>query len=378
MESFEKQRATLHAGRCIIRNGKSTGIVYSSKHSDRNFSAKNAPHITAALESKNLYYVAQDDGTMTPKGDGENFAAWELAWYKRHYGAWLEKQNHRHVAAGHKSRERTMEQVITSARQAPREEILTIGNCKNRCKDESAFIKVVSEYASALGQMFPAVRVLDYSVHRDEEGANIHAHLRMTFAHTNANGDLEPAQTYALAEMGIEAPDPQAKSTKTNNALVTFTQQCRQLYVDIAEKYGFEIETEVATPSKISLNKLEYQTQTLKEENQSLQAERDTLKAENVRLSEEREVLRAEGAELVRERSKLRKRIDDLSAECSRLRGILRHLKSLFTPLRALMDKLDSIRLSPHKTLLDDILLSAPTAGSISALRELEREEFTI
>lgn len=370
----QRQRATLHGGRCIIKNGKSTGKAYSSKHADRNFNVQNASHITPELVSQNLYFVADEDGNVKAKDRDDSFEKHELRMYQRYFSDWLEKQNERHRKGGHSSRERTMEAVYKSARQAPREEILCIGNRDDRCQDDDAFVQVVSEYVHELKTKYPAVRILDYSIHKDEEASNIHAHLRMCFVHTNASGDYEPNQTQALAEMGIESPNPDKKEDKSNNRLITFSQQCREMYVAIAEQHGFSIAVEPASPGKITLNKQEFITQKLREENEALTMERASLIHENQNLEEQQTALRAENAEMVQERTKLRKQVDKLTAENNCLRATVERLKRFIHPIKQFFARLASIKIADGRSALDELLLNANFTPAYDALKELDNE----
>lgn len=368
----QKQRATLHGGRCIVKNGKSTGKAYSSKHSDRNFDVQNAPHITPELVSRNLYFVVDAKGNVTEKERGDSFEKHELRMYRHYFNDWLEKQNERHRKGGHSSRERTMEAVHKSARQAPREEILCLGNRDDRCQDESAFIQVVAEYVHALKTKFPAVRILDYSIHNDEEASNIHAHLRMCFLHKNASGEYEPNQTQALAEMGIEAPNPDKKESKANNRLITFSQQCREMYVAIAEHHGFTIELEPASPGKITLNKQEFITQKLREENASLVAQQSQLKNENETLIAQHSLMRAESARMTHEQAKLHRKITELTEENSRLNAVVGSLKRALGSVQKFFGWLATIKLTANRSALDELLLNAHFTPAYDALKELD------
>lgn len=370
----QKQRATLHGGRCIVKNGKSTGKAYSSKHADRNFDVQNASHITPELVSRNLYFVADAKGNVTEKEHGHSFEKHELRMYRHYFNNWLEKQNERHRKGGHSSRERTMEAVHKSARQAPREEILCIGNRGDRCQDESAFIQVVAEYVQALKTKFPAVRILDYSIHNDEEASNIHAHLRMCFVHKNASGDYEPNQTQALAEMGIESPNPNKKEDKSNNRLITFSQQCREMYVAIAEQHGFVIETEPVSPGKITLNKQEFITKKLREENEALTAEREALITKNETLANQQSAMRIESAKMIQERSKLRKQIDELVAENKRLSATVERLKRIIRPINQFFIKLANIKIADGRSAFDELLLNANFTPAYDAIKEWDEE----
>ena len=379
MENALTYRATMHAGRCHTEKGRSTGLVFSSKHNDRNYDVEGADNINPNLVDKNLYYIADENGTILSKPEGTTFESWELKMYNRFYGDWLEKQTKRHRAAGHEARVRTMQDVLKSARQAPREEVLSIGNFANQCPDEESFIQEVHKYVAELCRAFPGVRVLDYAIHRDEEvkqrpadeqegeaahgeKSNIHAHLRMCFVHENKEGDFEPNQTQALIAMGFNAPNPNEKISRFNNPVQTMTAHCRELYIDIATKHGFVIETEPVSPGKISLNKQEYLAVELKRENTALKVEQAELRLQNVAIAHNNKELQTE--------------VDALKTEVKGLRALLRRWKRVLTPIRNLFEKLSKIRVSPYKTALDEVLLDANTAMSYDALKELEAIEF--
>lgn len=375
MSTLTKQRATLHGGRCIVKNGKTTSTPFSSKHSDRNFDVRNASHIEPERLNENTYYIITADGAIKPCDKGISFESHELLMYETYYGEWLSKLNDRYVKDGHANRQRTMKDVIKSARQAPREEILSIGNCNDRCKDDGEFETVVMEYITELQRKYPRVKPLTLSFHRDEE-ANLHCHLRETFA-ADKNGDDEPNQTAALLQMGIQAPNPDKKSDRWNHPLVTYTQECRELFIEIAEAHGFHIEREVASPGKTTLNKQEYLTKVLREEKAELTAQCDALQRENGRLETERAALITGSEELKLENQELQKKNLVLTNENSRLRKILHGLKQIFCPIQKLFSRLNSIRLNETKTLLDEIYLNAKTAGCYSALKALETGDFS-
>lgn len=372
MEEATTYRATMHAGRCHMENGRSTGLVFSNKHNDRNYDIHEAENINTERVKENLYYIIDEHGEIIPKPENTTFDTWELKMYNHYYGDWLEKQTQRHKDAGHESRVRTMPDVLKSARQAPREEVLSIGNFTNQCNDEAAFIDVVHEYVRALQTNYPRVRVLNYAIHRDEEvhrgedengevkgeKSNIHCHLRICFVYENPSGDYEPNQTQALGAMGIQAPKPEEKISRYNNPIQTMTQQCRTLYIDIATQHGFHIETEPASPGKTTLNKQEFVAQELKRENAELKTEQAELRQQNTEISRQNDELRTE--------------VNALKTEVKGLRALLRRWKRILTPIKNLFTKLSEIRVNAYKSALDEILLDANTAPAYDALKELD------
>lgn len=384
MESTQKQRTTLHAGRCHIENGRSTNTVYSNKHNDRAFSPENADHINSELVCQNLLYIVDEAGNITAKPENTTFADWEMQMYERYYRTWLDGQTERYKATGHASRARTMEQIISSPRYAPREEIISIGNLACKCQDEDAFIRVVDEYVRELQRRFPCVRILNYSIHRDEEArgeaSNIHAHLRTCFVYQNQDGDFEPNQNKALESMNIQLPNPDAKLSRFNNRIITMTADCRTLLQEISMAQGFAIETEPESPGKKSLNKMEYkalalkkETAELSEQKAALESENAALASENTAIAEEIVAKQQERRQLDRDRKHIEKRIETLQQEESRLKGVLRHLRASIKSVEALFTKLATYIVRPGRSVLDDVLLDARTAGSREALCEAER-----
>ena len=398
MENTQKQRVTLHAGRCHVENGKSTGLVYSNKHNDRNFDTKTSDNINQTRMKENLLYLVDEDGNITAKPDKISFADWEFKMYQSYYAEWLKKQTARHEAAGHKDRVRTMEQIISSPRYAPREEILSIGNFTNQCLNEESFIDAVDQYVRELQRRFPYIRILNYSVHRDEEvrstsidengnasgvhseKSNIHAHVRSCFVYQNDEFDFEPNQNQALAAMHIDPPNPDGKINRFNNRISTMTSQCRTLFHEIAMEHGFSIESEVESPGKKTLNKQEYiacvlkkETATLSEQKAALESENATLVSENAVIANEISSKQQTKRQLDREQKRLEKRIDALQQEESRLKGVLRHLRASIKSVENLFAKLATYIVRPGRSVLDDVLLDARTAGSRDALCEVER-----
>lgn len=406
MESTQKQRTTLHAGRCHVENGRSTNTVYSNKHNDRAFSPENADHINPERVCKNLLYIVDETGSIMEKPADTTFADWEMQMYEHYYRAWLDKLTERYKATGHASRARTMEQVISSPRYAPREEIVSIGNLDYKCQDEDAFIRVVDEYVRELTRRFPCVRVLNYCIHRDEEvrrpkvceeasageemqaeASNIHAHIRTCFVYQNQDGDFEPNQNKALESMGVQPPNPDAKINRFNNRIITMTADCRTLLQEISMAQGFAIETEPESPGKKSLNKMEYKALALKREtaelseqkaalqseNAALASKKATLETENAAIADEIAVKQQERRQLDRYQRGVEKRIETLKKEESRLQGVLRRLRAAIKGFEGLFAKLNTYIVRPGRTVLDDILLNPRTAGHLDAIRDVER-----
>ena len=95
---------------------------------------------------------------------------------------------------------------------------------------------------------------LDISGHYDE--TTPHWHYRAVFVYQGKDG-LEPNQTKALEMLGIERPDKTKEVGKHNNPLMTFTEEARNLYYEICECYGLEIDREVKNAERDARSLLE-------------------------------------------------------------------------------------------------------------------------
>ena len=66
--------------------------------------------------------------------------------------------------------------------------------------------------------------------------------------------------------LGIERPDKTKEVGKHNNPLMTFTAEARELYYEICERYGLEIDREVKNPSQKHKETLEHKCEMLEQE----------------------------------------------------------------------------------------------------------------
>ena len=104
---------------------------------------------------------------------------------------------------------------------------------------------------------------LNLSGHLDE--ASPHWHYRGTFIYKGKDG-IEPNQAKAFEQLKIERPDMTKAVGKHNNPLMTFTEQARELYYEICERYGFEIDREVKNASQKHKETLEHKCEMLEKE----------------------------------------------------------------------------------------------------------------
>lgn len=114
-------RATLHNARM----GRD-GVVFSSRHNDRNFDVSNAEHIDPNKSSGNFYWHC-----MMPERPEMSFDAVEQEFYKQHFSSHLNAQNQRYTAQRHAERCKTIDDVRKNPRTCPEEVILQIGNVQD-------------------------------------------------------------------------------------------------------------------------------------------------------------------------------------------------------------------------------------------------------
>lgn len=257
-------RVTTHNGRA----GKHG--TYSPKHNDRKFDPKNAEHINHEKSSDNLYWhcCMKEDRQMS-------FEDAEKRVYSEYFAKSLNAQNKRHKKYGHKDRMKTMDEYRTAKQTCPEETILQIGNI-DETVDYKLLNKVLIEQMLWEAQQFKNVKFLNYAVHTDEEGAP-HVHIRKVWLAKGKDG-LIVSQTKALKEMGIERPDLSKDESRYNNRKMTYTQRCRDHFIELCEQKGLTIEK---TPDATSKKGLDLDTfKANKEKEKALKAKKEAEQAE--------------------------------------------------------------------------------------------------
>ena len=242
-----KMRVTTHNGRA----GKDG--AYSVKHNDRKFDTENSEHIDSSLTSQNHEWKF-DTETI---GESSSFEEHEQKFYEYYFSSALEQRNDRARQSRHMERVQTMEQYRKNKRACPEETILQIG-CAGNTVDASVLKAVCEEYMQWHMKTYPNVKLLDAALHVDEPNAAPHLHLRRVWTVADSEGNLSVSQSKALEQLGIERPNPQKKRDRYNNPKVVFTQQCRDKFIEICERYGIAVEHTPLEPSKSGLSHDEY------------------------------------------------------------------------------------------------------------------------
>lgn len=257
-------RATSHNSRA----GKDG--AYSAKHNDRNFDLNNAEHINKEKTSQNI----TGEWTRT----GISFEESEKKFYEEHFRKFLDFQNAKYEAHRNKRDQKTMDEYRRSPRTCPEETIYQIGK-KDDTISPQLLSNIVAKQIAWEAKNFPNVKILNYALHTDEQGAP-HVHVRKVWIAHDSNGNLRVNQNGALSEMGIERPDPDKKQNRYNNPKMTYTRDCRQHLLEVCRTYGLEIETDPLEKSKTGLSLDEYKSRQEQVKLEQAKAEAERIKAD--------------------------------------------------------------------------------------------------
>jgi len=272
-------RVTTHSGR------KGKNGVYSAKHNDRNFDTGEAKHIDPERTEGNVTWNCYNDKSMT-------FEDVEKKFYHEHFRSSIDGQNERNRKAGHAERCMDEDQFRRSERYCPEEVIWAIGD-KDTSIPPDDLRRIVAEQVSWEMETFPNVKVLNMALHVDEEGGP-HIHERKVWTYDGKDG-LAVGQNKALEAMGIEAPEPGKKISKTNNAKMTYTAMCRAHFIELCEEHGITVEIEPREPGESGLSLLDYKKKAASKELSDLENKvsnaKDTVKSLDKQIQQSRSEL---------------------------------------------------------------------------------------
>lgn len=241
-------------------------------HNDRKFDMDYAPHINQEKVMENRYW--------TYNGEKEaSLAEIELDFYKKHFQKYITEQNERNKKSGHSERNRTLKQYYSAKQTRPEDKIIQIGD-KDNHPDPEVLWDLCLEYQKRFEEIFgDNCKILDMALHVDE--ATPHVHIRRVWMYEDGKGLERVGQTKALEKLGILEKDTSKEVGRFNNAKITFTAQERQLFRDICQEKGIELEADqksnrrhLSVPeykqAKDEMNELELQTRELRQELEEL------------------------------------------------------------------------------------------------------------
>ena len=314
-------RATSHNA----RTGKDG--AFSAKHNDRQFNLSNAEHIDQSKTSQNIV----GEWTRT----GISFEESEKRYYEEHFRGFLDCQNAKYEAHRNKRDQKTMDEYRKSKRTCPEETIYQIGR-KDDTISPDLLSNIVAKQIAWEAKTYPNVRILNYALHLDEQGAP-HVHVRKVWIAHDKAGNLRVNQNGALEEMKIERPDPDKKQNRYNNPKMVYTRDCRQHLIEVCRTYGLEIETDPLEKSKTGLSIDEYKSRQEQAKLEQAKAEAERIKAD----------LQQQTDELAKREEDLNKRELDLKSK----ELTLEQKESELTKKEANVNKLAIITLDEHKKL---------------------------
>lgn len=167
----------------------------------------------------------------------------ELKFYER-YAPSLAEQNEKYLQQRQYKRVKTLENFYNSKRYKPTEEIIQYGHAGGEVPDRDTYEKMTKEYARRKNEWSKQhgnhLHVLDYANHYDE--ATPHTHLREIWDYADDEGILRVSQEEAMKRAGLTLPDPSKPEGRYNNRSMTYTKMCREMWQDICEEFGFEVE----------------------------------------------------------------------------------------------------------------------------------------
>lgn len=298
-------RVTLHNA----RSGKNG--VFSASHNDRTFKSQDEK-VHREKTSNNLYWCLGSK-EMHKGSPLRDFDKVEHDVYVEYFSKALSAQNAKHKKAGNLDRIKSIDDYRKSKRTCPEEVLLYIGN-KDTHADVDTIQTISSEYLKWQTKTFPNVLPLNAAIHVDEAGAP-HMHLRQVWRAFDKNHDPVVSQTKALAELGIERPDPSKRESRYNNAKQTFTRMCREKLLELCVAHGLDVETNPRDRSESGLDLTEYQarqeTERAKQAQDAAQARLDELAQREKQIAEQNEALSVRESDLLAREKALRARESD-------------------------------------------------------------------
>lgn len=298
-------RVTLHNA----RSGKNG--VFSASHNDRTFKSQDEK-VYREKTSNNLYWCLGSK-EMHKGSPLRDFDKVEHDVYVEYFSKALSAQNAKHKKAGNLDRIKSIDDYRKSKRTCPEEVLLYIGN-KDTHADVDTIQTISSEYLKWQTKTFPNVLPLNAAIHVDEAGAP-HMHLRQVWRAFDKNHDPVVSQTKALAELGIERPDPSKRESRYNNAKQTFTRMCREKLLEICKTHGLDVETNPRERSESGLSQAEYkarkETEHARQAQDAAQARLDELERREKQIAEQNRALDARENALETREKALRARESD-------------------------------------------------------------------
>lgn len=211
----------------------------SARHNDRTFDLSKAEHIDQRLTEGNRNWH-----WMQKTHPQASFTEAEKAFYEKRYTKSLNAINERYMKQYHPERCKTIDDLLNGAKTCPTETILQIGNKDEFPKSSilqravNDLIKYLNNWNSLNGGHY---HLLDISLHIDEKTP--HVHMRSCWDYIDQDGNPRLGQEKALAQAGVDLPDPSKPVGRYNNRKMTFDAMVRDKWQEILKSKGVELET---------------------------------------------------------------------------------------------------------------------------------------
>ena len=283
-------KLTRHNGR-TGKNG-----AYNPKHNDRRFDVEHSEHIDPVRARKNIYWDCYQGFSSEILGEGKqkySFEDVERMYYFEHYADHVQAQNERNEKARHKERNRTVDDLLKNSKTCPEESIYQIGTIEETISWE-ILVQIATDFFAEMEQRYGKhFHILDWALHMDE--GTPHIHERHVFDCENRYGELCPQQEKALENLGVLLPHPDKPKGKNNNRKQTFDKNCRELLLEIGQRYGLFLEKVPTYGGRDYLEKQDYilekQKEKLSETRQKIADSEQRIAQQEQQIEEKEQVL---------------------------------------------------------------------------------------
>lgn len=284
-------------------NGYQLNEHLQEHHIDVERINQNAYILPCRTKNNDIKLVNFDFNQILKNNPNFSLRTMELSLYHLLYDDELKAKNARYEASRHYEDVKTMEDVYSNKNTAPLETILQIGKFGDDVPRE-LFIQCVNDFVSENNRRYPQAPIIDVSIHCDEQKNAVnnldgdyvaHAHVRQVFYSYDKDGNKVPMQDKALEDMGFDLANPEKKKSRTNNRLVPFTDERREIWCQIVEKRyreyshdeNFTIDREPSKTNRFNVKVRDLENKAIAEKNADLTEKLTVLTSE---ISAKREV----------------------------------------------------------------------------------------
>lgn len=240
---------TMHSG-----SRHRDGRPFGRKHNDRQGETNDDYcHVIPALSKDNLYYNIIDDEWYNHGDDTKlSFIEAENQYLRDTLYPAYEKQMERYKKNRQYGRVKEFDDWLSDNLKSGKitidQQIIQIGNYDDGSVDADTLLDITVDYINESEEWNQAHGImcvtLDLALHLDERVNGVitpHIHHNRIFLYED-DGIVKCGQEQALRRSDLELPDVTSKVGRHNNLKMTFTKEHREIYLDICERHGVEID----------------------------------------------------------------------------------------------------------------------------------------